>query len=119
DTRECYKLGLVLSGSCVLRQNGRRTEAGVGDVVFYDLTRPVDIRFDAHHIFTVVIPHGAVPLPPERLAAFGGTLLGASGRTGRLVASFLGALAENTEENLGGADEPSGEPYARHLGGAV
>lgn len=119
DTRECYKLGLVLSGSCVLRQNGRRTEAGVGDVVFYDLTRPVDIRFDAHHIFTVVIPHGAVPLPPERLAAFGGTLLGASGRTGRLVASFLGALAENTEENLGGTDEPSGEPYARHLGGAV
>ncbi|MFD0535541.1 hypothetical protein ACFQY7_19115 [Actinomadura luteofluorescens] len=99
DTRECYKLGLVLRGSCVLRQNGRRAVVGAGDVVFYDLTRPVEIAFDAHHIFTVVIPHSAVPLPRERLAAFGGTLLGGRGRTGRLVSSFLAALAESGEED--------------------
>lgn len=35
DTRECRRLALVLRGSCVLWQNGRRTEAGVGNVVFY------------------------------------------------------------------------------------
>ncbi len=120
DTRECYKLGLVLRGSCVLRQNGRRAEVGVGDVVFYDLTRPVDIAFDAHHIFTVVIPHSAVPLPPERLAAFGGTLLGGGARGRRLVSSFLGALAENTADNTAEPDETEdGEPYAHHLGGAL
>ncbi|MFB4309798.1 helix-turn-helix domain-containing protein [Actinomadura sp. GTD37] len=124
DTRECYKLGLVLRGSCVLRQNGRRAEAGVGDVVFYDLTRPVDISFDAHRIFTVVIPHGAVPLPQERLAAFGGTLLGGAGRTGRLVSSFLAALAESgaedaPEDGAGNGGAADDEPYAHHLGGAI
>ncbi|NDU73125.1 helix-turn-helix domain-containing protein [Actinomadura sp. DSM 109109] len=128
DTRECYKLGLVLRGSCVLRQNGRRAEVGVGDVVFYDLTRPVEISFDAHRIFTVVIPHSAVPLPQERLAGFGGTLLGGRARTGRLVSAFLGALAESGAEDAGGgADGAAQEPpraaadeiYARHLGGAL
>ncbi|MEU8123745.1 helix-turn-helix domain-containing protein [Spirillospora sp. NPDC049024] len=127
DTRECYKLGLVLRGSCVLRQNGRRAVVGAGDVVFYDLTRPVEISFDAHHIFTVVIPHSAVPLPPERLAAFGGTLLGGRARTGRLVSSFLGALAESGAEDAGRGGPAAGGPpggaadeiYARHLGGAL
>lgn len=139
DTRECYKLGLVLRGSCVLRQNGRRAVVGAGDVVFYDLTRPVEISFDAHHIFTVVIPHSAVPLPRERLAAFGGTLLGGRARTGRLVSSFLGALAESGAEDGergaapngagpatgsgAGAGDPFGgasdEIYAHHLGGAL
>ncbi|MGC4956872.1 helix-turn-helix domain-containing protein [Actinomadura citrea] len=138
DTRECYKLGLVLRGSCVLRQNGRRAVVGAGDVVFYDLTRPVEISFDAHHIFTVVIPHSAVPLPQERLAAFGGTLLGGRARTGRLVSSFLGALAESGAEDAGGGDAANGAGpaagdgdaaddlfgtadgiYARHLGGAL
>ncbi|WP_165978582.1 helix-turn-helix domain-containing protein [Actinomadura darangshiensis] len=149
DTRECYKLGLMLRGSCVLRQNGRLIQVGVGDVVFYDLTRPVEISFDAHHIFTVVIPHSAVPLPQNRLAAFGGTLLGGRAPTGRLVSSFLGALAEAAAEDgaetraapaandsvandsaangaaaNGSAPEgtdagASGEFYARHLGGAL
>ncbi|WP_171064587.1 AraC-like ligand-binding domain-containing protein [Actinomadura soli] len=115
DTRECYKLGLVLRGSCVLRQNGRHARVGVGDVVFYDLTRPVEISFDAHHIFTVVIPHRAVPLPPERLAAFGGTLMAERTRHGRLVSSLLGALAEDGVEDGAATDEP----YAHHLGGAI
>ncbi|TYC07449.1 helix-turn-helix domain-containing protein [Actinomadura syzygii] len=96
DTRECYKLGLMLRGSCVLRQNGRYARVGAGDVVFYDLTRPVEISFDAHHIFTVVIPHRAVPLPQDRLAAFGGTLLAEGSRNGRLVSSLLCALAEDS-----------------------
>ncbi|QKW37119.1 helix-turn-helix domain-containing protein [Actinomadura sp. NAK00032] len=119
DTRECYKLGLVLRGSCVLRQNGRCAEVGVGDVVFYDLTRPVEIVFGAHRIFTVVIPHSAVPLPPERLAAFGGRLLGGAGRTGRLASSFLGALAEDGAEAAGIGAGAGDEPYAHHLGGAI
>ncbi|MGP4028856.1 helix-turn-helix domain-containing protein [Actinomadura sp. 3N407] len=113
DTRECYKLGLVLRGSCVLSQNGRRARVGAGDVVFYDLTRPVEIVFGPHHIFTVVIPHSAIPLPPDRLAAFGGTLMAGSTRGGRIVASLLGALADNGD---GDGDD---EPYAHHLGGAV
>ncbi|TDD66749.1 helix-turn-helix domain-containing protein [Actinomadura rubrisoli] len=111
DTRECYKLGLVLRGSCVLRQNDRQVRVGAGDVVFYDLTRPVEINFDAHHIFTVVIPHWAVPLSVDRLAALGGTLLTERARTGRLVTSLLSAIAEDG----GTADEP----YAHHLGGAI
>lgn len=115
DTRECYKLGLVLAGSCVLSQNGRRARVGVGDVVFYDLTRPVEIVFGPHHIFTVVIPHSAIPLPPDRLATFGGTLMAERTRGGRLVSSLLGALADNG----GGDGDGDDEPYARHLGGAV
>ncbi|WP_165495439.1 helix-turn-helix domain-containing protein [Actinomadura roseirufa] len=111
DTRECYKLGLMLRGSCLLRQNDRQVRVRPGDVVFYDLTRPVDIAFDAHHIFTVVIPHRAVPLPAGRLATLGGTLLTERARTGRLVTSLLAAVAED------GSGED--EPYAHHLGGAI
>ncbi|MBT2212607.1 MULTISPECIES: helix-turn-helix domain-containing protein [Actinomadura] len=111
DSRECYKLGLVLRGSCVLRQNDRQVRVGPGDVVFYDLTRPVEIAFDAHHIFTVVIPHRAVPLSADRMAELGGTLLSDQAGTGRMVASLLAALAED-----GGAAD---EPYAHHLGGAI
>ncbi|MDL4817507.1 AraC-like ligand-binding domain-containing protein [Actinomadura opuntiae] len=111
DTRECYKLGLVLRGSCVLRQNGRRVGAGPGDLVFYDLTRPVEIAFGAHRIFTVVVPHRAVPLPHGRMTELGGTLLSGEAGAGRLVASLLTALAEDAD--------PADEPYAHHLGGAI
>ncbi|MFD0899098.1 AraC-like ligand-binding domain-containing protein [Actinomadura sediminis] len=137
DTRECYKIGLVLRGSCVLRQNGRRVAVAAGDAVFYDLTRPVEIAFGAHHIFTVVIPHRALPLPHARVAALGGTLLSARARTGRAVTSLLAALAEDAREHgedgedrgRGGHGGPGGdpdgpaplsdEPYAHHLGGAI
>ncbi|RSN66888.1 helix-turn-helix domain-containing protein [Actinomadura sp. WAC 06369] len=134
DTRECYKIGLVLRGSCVLRQNGRRVAVAAGDAVFYDLTRPVEITFGAHHIFTVVIPHRALPLPHARVAGLGGTLLSARARTGRPVTALLAALAEDAREHggpgggpdaadgadaSGGAAPPAGEPFAHHVGGAI
>ncbi|MFD0686134.1 AraC-like ligand-binding domain-containing protein [Actinomadura fibrosa] len=127
DTRECYKLGLVLSGSCVLRQNGRQVRVGAGDVVFYDLTRPVEISFDAHRLFTVVIPHRAVPLSVDRLSALGGTLLTDRVRTGRPMTSLLAALAADAAATGGDpagdgaadAGQAADEPYTDHLGGAI
>ncbi|MEV5828938.1 helix-turn-helix domain-containing protein [Spirillospora sp. NPDC052242] len=134
DTRECYKIGLVLRGSCVLRQNGRRVAVAAGDAVFYDLTRPVEITFGAHHIFTVVIPHRALPLPHALVAGLGGTLLSARARTGRPVTALLAALAEDARapgapgggpdaadvpDASGGAAALTDEPFAHHLGGAI
>ncbi|GAA1558233.1 helix-turn-helix domain-containing protein [Actinomadura kijaniata] len=111
DTRECYKLGLVLRGSCLLRQNGREALAGPGDLVLYDLTRPVEIDFRAHHIFTALVPHGAVALPPHRVWEMAGTLLTDQTRSGRLVASLLSALAADGDAADG--------PHAHHLGEAI
>lgn len=109
DTRECVKLGLVLDGWCLLSQNGRQTRVGVGDLVLYDLTRPLEITFEEHRVLTLVIPHQAMPLPLDRVAALGGTLL--NERTGRLVNALLRGLA---------ADGAAAEgPYARHLGEAL
>lgn len=109
DTRECYKLGLVLGGSCVLRQQGRHTPVEPGDMVIYDLTRPVEIFFEAHRIFTIVVPHKAVPLPADQVSKLAGTLL-TDARTGRLVRSLLVELAD------GETDEG---PHTHHLGEAV
>ncbi|MFC6884592.1 MULTISPECIES: helix-turn-helix domain-containing protein [Actinomadura] len=121
DTRECYKLGFVLRGSCTLRQNDRCTSVRAGDIVLYDLTRPVEITFEAHRILTVLIPHRAVPLPPGRVAALGGTLLTERTSTGRLVRPLLAALAENDLAATYATADPAAahaEPVAAHAGQA-
>lgn len=111
DSRECYKLGLVLRGSCLLRQHGREVLVEPGDVVLYDLTEPVEIDFTAHRIFTLVVPHKAIPLPTEHVARLAGTLLTDRVRTGRLVTSVLTTLADDGDAAEG--------PHAHHLGAAV
>ncbi len=111
DSRECYKLGLILRGSCVLRQAGRQVMATPGDLVMYDLTRPVEIDFESHRIFTVVIPHPAIPLPAAQVSKLTATLLTERARTGRLVTSLLATLADE-------ADAAEG-PHAHYLGEAI
>ncbi|HEX2315447.1 MAG TPA: helix-turn-helix domain-containing protein [Thermomonospora sp.] len=111
DTRECYKLGLVLRGTCLLRQNGHDALVRPGHLVLYDLTRPVEIAFTAHRIVTVLIPHQAIAVPPARLGRLGGTVLTERTRSGRLVASLMAALAEDGDTADG--------PHAPHLGEAL
>ncbi|RJL33525.1 helix-turn-helix domain-containing protein [Bailinhaonella thermotolerans] len=107
---EYYKLGLMLEGSCALEQSGRYVVARPGDVVIYDVARPVEITFEAHRLLTVMVPHGVLPLPAGRVAELTGTLLPGPG-SGRPVAAFLRSLAEDPAALDG--------PAAHHLGEAV
>ncbi|GAA2596489.1 helix-turn-helix domain-containing protein [Actinomadura fulvescens] len=111
EPREWYKVGLMLSGSCLLRQNERTMLVRPGDFVLYDLSRPVEISFVAHHIFTVMIPHRAIPLPVDRVSELTAMPLTEQTRTGPLLASFLASLAQD-----GGTVEG---PHSHHLGEAI
>ncbi|WP_433334563.1 helix-turn-helix domain-containing protein [Spirillospora sp. CA-294931] len=111
ESGEWYKVGLMLRGSCLLRQDGRTMLVQPGDFVLYDLTRPVQISFVEHHIFTVMVPHRAIPLESSRVAELTAMPLTEQTRTGPLVASFLRSLAEDGDAVEG--------PHAHHIGEAL
>ncbi|MEU5877538.1 helix-turn-helix domain-containing protein [Spirillospora sp. NPDC047279] len=106
---EYYKIGLMLSGSCLLRQNDRTMLVRPGQFVLYDLSRPVQISFVAHHIFTVLVPHRAIPIPPDRVSTLTATPLDT--RTGRTFTAVLTSLARDGDAVEG--------PHSHHLGEAI
>lgn len=106
---EWYKVGLMMSGSCLLRQNDRTTLVRPGTFVLYDLSRPVEISFVAHHIFTVLIPHRAIPLPAHRVADLTATPWETG--TGLAFASLLRSIAADGDAVEG--------PHSHHLGEAI
>ncbi|MEU5907562.1 helix-turn-helix domain-containing protein [Micromonospora sp. NPDC047467] len=93
---ELYVLALTTGGVGTSSQDGRHSEIQTGEFTFYDASRPHDVchhatepeRDQATSIITL-IPHAALPLPPQRLAAlYGGRMPGSEG-VGALLAQFL------------------------------
>ncbi|MEU8330709.1 helix-turn-helix domain-containing protein [Micromonospora sp. NPDC048839] len=93
---ELYILALTTGGVGASSQDGRRSEILAGEFTFYDASRPHDVR---HHAteperdqatsIITMIPHAALPLPPQRMAAlYGGRMSGSEG-IGALLAQFL------------------------------
>ncbi|GGK49783.1 AraC family transcriptional regulator [Planomonospora parontospora subsp. parontospora] len=111
DGMEHYKLSLLLRGSGVVEQAGRHVEVGSGDLVLYDLARPIRFALQDHHLLALTIPRSVIPLPPARVAELAGTLLGSREGPGSLAVSFLSALAVH-----GG---PADGPYGVHFGEAL
>ncbi|GIH80642.1 helix-turn-helix domain-containing protein [Planobispora longispora] len=106
-----YKLSLLLRGSGVVEQAGRHVVVGPGDLVLYDLARPVRFALEAHHLLALTIPRSAIPLSPAHVASLSGTLLASRNGPGRLTVSFLTALAADGEAAEG--------PYGVHVGEAL
>ncbi|MBG0832189.1 helix-turn-helix domain-containing protein [Planomonospora sp. ID67723] len=111
DGREHYKLSLVLRGSGVVEQAGRHVEVGSGDLVLYDLARPIRFALREHHLLALTIPRSVIPLPPAHVATLAGTVLGSRSGPGRLAVSFLTALAADGDAAEG--------PHGPHVGEAL
>ncbi|MEV4097734.1 helix-turn-helix domain-containing protein [Streptosporangium saharense] len=109
--RENYKFCLLLRGSGVIEQAGRRVVASAGDLVFYDLSRPMELVLDAHHLLALTVPRSAIPLPAAHVADLAGTLLASRQGPGRLTVSFLTALAAEGDAVDG--------PHGQYLGEAI
>ncbi|MFG1652205.1 helix-turn-helix domain-containing protein [Micromonospora sp. NPDC049275] len=103
--RELYILALTTGGIGASSQDGRRSEILTGEFTFYDASRPHDVR---HHAteperdqatsIITMIPHAALPLPPQRVAAlYGGRMSGSEG-IGALLAQFLLRVTGHPEQ---------------------
>ncbi|MET8309997.1 helix-turn-helix domain-containing protein [Micromonospora sp. NPDC005173] len=102
---ELYVLALTTGGVGTSSQNGRHSEIQAGEFTFYDASRPHDVchhatepeRDQATSIITL-IPHAALPLPPQRMAAlYGGRMSGSEG-IGALLAQFLLQVTGHPEQ---------------------
>ncbi|WP_328425875.1 helix-turn-helix domain-containing protein [Micromonospora sp. NBC_00389] len=102
---EFYVLALTTGGVGTSSQDGRHSEIQAGEFTFYDASRPHDVchhatepaRDQATSIITL-IPHAALPLPPQRMAAlYGGRMSGSEG-IGALLAQFLRQVTGHPEQ---------------------
>ncbi|PWR07074.1 AraC family transcriptional regulator [Micromonospora acroterricola] len=102
---ELYILALTTGGVGTSSQDGRHSEIQAGEFTFYDASRPHDVchhaiepeRDQATSIITL-IPHAALPLPPQRMAAlYGGRMSGSEG-IGALLAQFLLQVTGHPEQ---------------------
>ncbi|GGS57788.1 AraC family transcriptional regulator [Planobispora rosea] len=106
-----YKFSLLLRGSGVVEQAGRYVVVTPGDLVLYDLARPVRFALDSHHLLALTVPRSAIPLPPTHVASLFGTLLASRSGPGRVAVSLLTALAADGDAAEG--------PYGMHVGEAL
>ncbi|WP_406068167.1 helix-turn-helix domain-containing protein [Micromonospora sp. NBC_01638] len=102
---ELYVLALTTGGVGTSSQDGRCSEIRSGEFTFYDASRPHNVghqatdpeRVQATSIITM-IPHAALPLPPQRMATlYGGRLSGSEG-VGALLAQFLTQVTGHPEQ---------------------
>ncbi|MEH0985899.1 helix-turn-helix domain-containing protein [Micromonospora sp. CPCC 205556] len=100
-----FLLALTTTGTGASGQAGRHSVVGPGEFTFYDGSRPHEVshlgeddgRASASSI-VALIPYGALPLPPERLAPLlAGRMSGTEG-VGALLAQYLVQLTGASEQ---------------------
>ncbi|MGK5520161.1 helix-turn-helix domain-containing protein [Micromonospora sp. URMC 107] len=102
---EIYTLALTVNGDGAASQAGRSAVLGPEEFIFYDGSRPHGVRHlgdddgrEPARSVVAVIPHAALPLPPDRLAPLlGGRMSGTEG-IGALLAQFLLQIARHPEQ---------------------
>ena len=106
-----FKLGLQMSGSARLDQDGRQAELGPGDFAIYDTTRPYRLEFlSDYRIMVVMFPQSLLRIPRHRIEQI--TARSVSGRTG------LGAMLSPVLAGLEPEVE-TGATAGAHLSDAV
>ena len=106
-----FKLGLQMSGSARLDQDGRQAELAPGDFAIYDTTRPYRLEFlTDYRIMVVMFPQSLLRIPRHRIEQI--TARSVSGRTG------LGALLSPVLAGLE-PDLETGVTAGAHLSDAV
>jgi len=106
-----FKLGLQLSGSGLLIQDGREALVRPGDLTIYDTNTPYTLVFEERFATAVLmVPHRLIELPTEAVRGMTATTLSGDEGLARMVSGFLGDLAGQLDQ-LGG---PVGTRLARN-----
>ncbi|MFD3496966.1 helix-turn-helix domain-containing protein [Streptomyces sp. NPDC058676] len=89
-----WAVGIQVSGTATLTQDGRRAQVREGDLLVYDTTRPYSLdhpeRF-ATHVFR--LPRPALGVPEADLRRITGTAIGTADGFGTVLLPFLASLA--------------------------
>lgn len=106
-----FKLGLQLSGSGLLIQDGREALVRPGDLAIYDTNTPYSLVFEERFTTAVLmVPHRLIELPTEAVRGMTATTLAGDEGLARMVSGFLGGLAGQLDQ----LDGPVGARLARN-----
>ncbi|MCX5391149.1 AraC family transcriptional regulator [Streptomyces sp. NBC_00094] len=96
---EQYQLGLVTKGAMTLVQNGNSCEAEVGDLVFWDTSRPSDARYvsegDPGQLVILQLPRDVLPLRSNRLDGLLARRMPGGHGVGAVLVDFLRSLVRH------------------------
>ncbi|WTG15339.1 helix-turn-helix domain-containing protein [Streptomyces sp. NBC_01589] len=90
-------VGIQVSGTATLIQDGRRAEVGEGDLVMYDTARPYSFDYPERfstHVFQ--LPHRALGVSDADILRVSGTVIGPADGFGAVLQPFLSTLATST-----------------------
>lgn len=95
DAPEAFvAVGVHVSGTATLVQDGRRAQAGEGDLVVYDTTRPYTFDYpQPFHAYVFRLPRRVLGLPDEDITQVTGTAIGTGHGVGAALLPFLTTLA--------------------------
>lgn len=106
-----FKLGLQLSGTGLLIQGNREAVLRPGDLTIYDTNSPYSLVFEqSFSTVVLMVPHRLIELPTDALCGMTATTVPGDHGLGRVVARFLGDLAEELDQ----LDGPVGARLARN-----
>jgi AraC-like DNA-binding protein len=97
DTDLC-KIDALVRGRGVVEQDGRQARVEPGDLVFVDLSRPVQWAMSPMRIVAVVFPRGLLPLRRDDTATLTGTRIAGDRGVAALVSSLARELADRLDD---------------------
>jgi AraC-like DNA-binding protein len=101
------QVGLQVTGSSLLVQDGREAVLGAGDLVLYDSSRPFTLAMDARFSWQVfLLPKDKLRRSDREISALTATTIDASSGVAGLVVRFLRDLAGRADGLELGAAEP-------------
>ncbi|MER7431733.1 helix-turn-helix domain-containing protein [Nonomuraea rubra] len=87
-------VGVQVSGTATLVQDGRRAQVGEGDLVVYDTTRPYSLDFpQPFRAYVFQLPRRVLGLPYDDIRQVTGTAIGTGDGVGAALLPFLTTLA--------------------------
>ncbi|MGW2220400.1 AraC-like ligand-binding domain-containing protein [Nonomuraea sp. NPDC001684] len=99
DNPELYRAVLAVSGSPVLRQDGREIRLHKGEFAIYDFTRPYEIAYDsAVQLAVFSFPHELLPLPYDDVARLTAVPVSAREGAGALAVPLLRRVTEDYDD---------------------
>lgn len=109
---EYYKLGVQVSGTCVVEQDGRQALLGAGDIAIYDTSRPYRLAFDdSFSMLVAMFPRNLVRLSMDQMAPLTAVRLAGDRGIGSLISPLMHGLARDIDT--------TGTEIAAHLGDAI
>ncbi|MGQ4382537.1 AraC-like ligand-binding domain-containing protein [Streptomyces sp. SAS_270] len=93
SARAFVAIGVQMSGTATLVQDGRRTVVGEGDLMVYDTSRPYSLDHPERFTTRVIhMPRQVLGLPDEDIHRITGTAIGTTEGIGAVLMPFLGTL---------------------------